>query len=190
MQGYIYKTTNLINGKIYIGQHGGEFTDKYFGSGKLVKEDLLKYGTDNFSIDFLAWGNSQDELDLLEKRYIADYRKLFPLSATYNINDGGPGCLGRKPSKEWKQAIRKANLGRKASEETRKKLSLRQIGEKNCNYGRKMPQEEIDRLHARAKELYPHGTNYGKKHSPEAIRKMVEAQKRYRERIKNKENKK
>ena len=33
MYGYIYKTTNLVNGKIYVGQHKGEFTEDYIGSG-------------------------------------------------------------------------------------------------------------------------------------------------------------
>lgn len=43
----IYKTTNLINGKIYIG-FDSHNNPEYFGSGKLIKMALKKYGTSNF----------------------------------------------------------------------------------------------------------------------------------------------
>ena len=43
MFGYIYKTTNLINGKIYIGQHKSEvFDNSYYGSGKLIGRAITK----------------------------------------------------------------------------------------------------------------------------------------------------
>ena len=52
MWGYIYKTTNLITGKIYIGQHQrAKFTTKYKGSGTLIRGALLKYGEYNFKVD-------------------------------------------------------------------------------------------------------------------------------------------
>lgn len=41
MLGYIYKTTNLANGKLYIGQHkSAQYDSEYFGSGKLKDENL------------------------------------------------------------------------------------------------------------------------------------------------------
>jgi hypothetical protein len=48
--GYIYKTTNLINGKIYIGQHKGCLSSHYIGSGKLIRWAINKYGKRNFRI--------------------------------------------------------------------------------------------------------------------------------------------
>ena len=66
MYGYIYKTTNLVNNKVYIGRKNGEFNPDYFGSGKLIKRALLKYGTDNFKVEFLASASSNDELNSLE----------------------------------------------------------------------------------------------------------------------------
>lgn len=43
MYGYIYKTTNLINGKIYIGQHKSEeYDSSYYGSGKKILRALKK----------------------------------------------------------------------------------------------------------------------------------------------------
>lgn len=43
----IYKTTNLINGKIYIGQDSKD-RPNYYGSGKLIHRAIKKYGKENF----------------------------------------------------------------------------------------------------------------------------------------------
>ena len=43
MFGYIYKTTNKINNKIYIGQHKhADFDKQYYGSGKIILEAIKK----------------------------------------------------------------------------------------------------------------------------------------------------
>ena len=47
--GFIYITTNMINGKKYIGQKMfRERWKKYIGSGKLLKRAVNKYGKENF----------------------------------------------------------------------------------------------------------------------------------------------
>lgn len=41
MIGYIYKTTNILNNKIYIGKHSSNTYDPtYFGSGKILKQAI------------------------------------------------------------------------------------------------------------------------------------------------------
>ena len=47
--GHIYKITNLINGKIYIGQHSvSNIKYYYFGSGLILKQAIKKHGIENF----------------------------------------------------------------------------------------------------------------------------------------------
>ena len=54
MYGYIYKTTNLLNNLIYIGQkHADHFIPTYLGSGKLIKRAIKKDGAANFKVELL-----------------------------------------------------------------------------------------------------------------------------------------
>ena len=48
----IYKTTNLINGKIYIGKDSNNNPD-YYGSGTALKKAISKYGKENFKKETL-----------------------------------------------------------------------------------------------------------------------------------------
>ena len=63
MYGYIYKTTNLIDGKIYIGQKKSPkfLGEKYLGSGRVLRKALDKYGRENFKVELI------EEIDCLEK---------------------------------------------------------------------------------------------------------------------------
>ena len=90
MYGYIYLTTNTVNNKKYIGQHLGEFTTEYLGSGKILKQAIDKYGKENFTVILLDIANSKEELDNLEKKYIEEYNALYE-DNFYNIHEGGTG---------------------------------------------------------------------------------------------------
>ena len=55
MKYIIYKTTNLINNNIYIGQHATEdINDNYLGSGVALLSDIKKYGKDNFNKEWTS----------------------------------------------------------------------------------------------------------------------------------------
>lgn len=75
MYGYIYKTTNIVNGKIYIGQKKSNkyLGNKYLGSGKYLKCAIRHYGDNCFVVSLIATANSKDELDNLEKYYIQKF---------------------------------------------------------------------------------------------------------------------
>lgn len=83
----IYKTTNLVNGKFYIGKDEKN-NPKYLGSGKILKLSIKKYGLENFKKEIIEFCNSRKELNKQEKYWIQT------LSATtlgYNIAEGGTG---------------------------------------------------------------------------------------------------
>lgn len=89
MYGYIYKTTDLTTGKIYIGQHKHtEFDTNYIGSGKKLREAIFKYGVENFKCEMLDVCDSKEELDNKEIYYIDKYNSTNP-DIGYNITTGG-----------------------------------------------------------------------------------------------------
>lgn len=138
---YIYKITNLINGKTYIGQHKyKKLNDNYMGSGVHLKAAQKKYGIENFKKDILVFNIvRKDFINLLEKEYIAFYRSIY--KAEYNITDGGDGFTGHC-SEETKRKISESNKGKHYfSEEARKEISERQKGEKHPFYGKHLSEE-------------------------------------------------
>ena len=85
MLGYVYKTTNLINGKIYIGQHHKpRFERSYLGSGKNIIIDIKKYGKQSFEVEILEWCETQEEMDCKELYHIQKYYNKSP-ECLYNI---------------------------------------------------------------------------------------------------------
>lgn len=59
MYGYIYETINLINRKKYIGQHkANKFDKNYYGSGKILKQVLLREGKENFEVRLIEKCNN------------------------------------------------------------------------------------------------------------------------------------
>lgn len=124
MFGYIYKTTNLINKKIYIGKkHKSEFVPSYYGSGVLIKKSIAKYGIENFTVEVIEWCETLEELNIKEKYYIKVLNSDRHTGLGYNISKGGDGgdlfnSLTTEEKKEFIEGCRQ-----------------RSIGENNPNYG-------------------------------------------------------
>jgi hypothetical protein len=86
----IYKTTNLINGKFYIGKHQtNNLNDGYLGSGKLLKRAIAKYGIDNFHKEILHICKDEKHMNLLESILVVPDPEI-----NYNLCDGGKGGWG------------------------------------------------------------------------------------------------
>ena len=100
--GFIYKITNKISGKIYIGQKSSkDFRNqfqKYWGSGIVIKEAIKKYGKENFDKEIIYEAFSIEELNRKEIYYIDFYKSLTP--SGYNISEGGNGFMNRGKSEE------------------------------------------------------------------------------------------
>lgn len=164
---YIYRITNLVNGKTYIGQHKFSLgkKDYYKGSGVLLKPALKKYGIENFKKDIIEVALSRFEANVLEKYYIAKERAIG--KAEYNLADGGEGTSGLNP---W-------NKGIPHTDEARHKMSESQKG--NQNHKGKPCSEETKRKISEVKKGRPtwnKGKNGWLHHTEEDKRKQSEAQ--------------
>ena len=98
MIGFIYKTTCLINGKIYIGKHEGSESDNYLGSGTVFEFALKKYGRKNFKREILRRCETLHELRIWEHVFIKKYHAQDP-SIGYNIADGDVNTTEFNPAK-------------------------------------------------------------------------------------------
>lgn len=124
----IYKVTNLISGKSYIGQYSGNKQD-YYGSGKLIKRAIQKYGIENFKKEILEICSSKKQLDKREIFWIKKLNSKAPNG--YNLTDGGEGFRGNHTEKT-KQKISENHadfsgknhpmFGKHISEEHKRKL--------------------------------------------------------------------
>jgi hypothetical protein len=86
----IYKTTNLVNGKFYIGKHKTkDLSDGYVGSGKLLKYAINKHGLENFHTEILHMCKSEKEMNILERILVVP-----DTETNYNLCPGGEGGFG------------------------------------------------------------------------------------------------
>ena len=86
----IYKTTNIVNNKIYIGLHStNNLEDGYIGSGKVLKQAIKKYGKDKFSREVLYLFRTRDEARKQEELIVTT--EFCNQPNTYNLIEGGGG---------------------------------------------------------------------------------------------------
>lgn len=103
----IYKITNLVNGKIYIGQTVQQVQrrwTRHLQDAEKHEHDLhlyraiRKYGVENFKIEHIATAENKTWGDYFERLYILIYGTLDP-NVGYNMTSGGEGSLHREENK-------------------------------------------------------------------------------------------
>lgn len=121
----IYKTTNTVNGKYYIGKHQTKnLDDGYLGSGRGIVEAVKKYGKSSFDKEILFVFNSEEEMNTKEKEILTE--DFIASGLNYNAavgGEGGPHFKGKKHSAATKEKLRVANTGWSPTLEQRQKLS-------------------------------------------------------------------
>lgn len=139
---YNYITTNILNGKQYVGMHSSDnVDDNYLGSGNELKRALIKYGRENFKRTVLCICSSINEAFKNETKYIKQYNTLHPNG--YNLSPAGgllmPGCFtdkmremlierNKKPiSEETRNKMRNKFI----SDATREKIRISSTGRKH-----------------------------------------------------------
>lgn len=158
---FIYKITNRVNSKCYIGQtiqnppikRWNTHSNKKKASKKnsVLSNAILKYGKENFTFEVIDKAVSIDELNEKETYWIEYYNSLCPNG--YNVSLGG--------------------LNKMHTEESKKKISMSKLGEKNPNWkGKSVTDEVRKKMSENTKgERNPF---YGKIHKPETIKKILE----------------
>lgn len=138
--GFIYITTNLINGKKYIGKRlYTKGWENYLGSGVRLQYAIKKYGRKNFKREILEECFSEEDLNNAEIRWIMFFGAV-ESEDFYNIAHGGEGMAGGELHPLY---------GKKHNEETIKKMSKKaklRTGEKNPFYGKTHSKETREKL--------------------------------------------
>lgn len=123
----IYKTTNLVNGKIYIGQDSKN-NPEYLGSGLKLNRAIQKYGKHNFKKEILEICETREHLNLREIHWIHELKSTDD-KIGYNLTYGGSGGNAynllteeeRKRAKEKRfESNRNKSLEEKESERKRR----------------------------------------------------------------------
>lgn len=162
----VYKTTNLVNGKFYIGVHGtNKVNDYYIGSGKVLKDAIKKYKKENFKKEILFIFDSYEQAYQKEKELVTE--EIITSDDCYNCKIGGEGgtglygdkngFYGKKHNPESFKWVKDRNqngknnpmYGKKQSEETKRLMSLNRKG-----LGKKPKTEETKRKMSEARKLY------------------------------------
>ena len=133
---------NLVNGKVYIGQTTMRFVKRFWHHQWMLNHNRHdnvhlqsawnKYGEDNFEFSVIYVLENNENLDNLEKDYIAKYNAI---NFGYNIQTGGNVILcdyiPESSRKKVGELNRQRLLGTKLSEKTRRKMSEQRMGSKN-----------------------------------------------------------
>jgi len=89
---FVYKTTNLINEKIYIGVHSTDnLDDGYLGSGNRIIWAISKYGKENFKREILNFFETRKQCYQQEKVLVTT--TFIERSDVYNLTEGGYGVI-------------------------------------------------------------------------------------------------
>ena len=127
----IYLAHNTINNKLYIGKTTSTLDKRIYSHKRAAQKGvktvfhcaIRKYGFDSFKFSTIGYCINKEDLNKLEKFFIALHGSKIPDG--YNLTDGGDGNdgtikpnLGIHLSDETKEKIRRANLGKKQSKET------------------------------------------------------------------------
>lgn len=171
----VYKITNTINGKEYIGAHKtSDLDDGYTGSGINIRRAQNKYGIENFSKEIIFRANSSKAMYFIEKMLVDN--EYVKRKDTYNIKLGGYGGFDyiNKSDEYSERRIEKNRLARKIANEN----GALEKAVKACKYKYKNDKGWVENKVKKHKESITryyethHGVMYGKNHTEETKEKM------------------
>jgi group I intron endonuclease len=158
----VYKTTNEITGRIYIGKAVGKnIINGYLGSGVELTPDISKYGKKSFKREIVDIATDRLDQNRKERFWISFYREKLGDGSLYNLSDGGEGGRhNRYADLEYRRKLSNSHKGLRHSVAAKLNMSKARI-ENNLSKGENNP-------------------FYGKVHSLETKSKMSISMKRAR----------
>ena len=171
----IYKITNKINNKSYIGftskSPTKRFREHFSSSTQVLSKAMKKYGLENFTLNIIYQSKDQKHTHSIMEPYFIHQHNTY-IGEGYNMSLGGEGvgkghvpwnkgmagterarlAHGQPKSVEWKVKIGASHLGKKRgpakpfTEEHRRKISEALSGRKSPLRGRSRPQEMIEKM--------------------------------------------
>jgi group I intron endonuclease len=189
----IYRFTNTVNGKVYIGQtvkslaarkslHDWAVRNR---KGQAIHAAIRKYGWDAFKVEILYRAKTIDELNAMETFFIILHQSHKPENG-YNRSLGGykRKNVGQTPWNKGKQGVQQAwNKGKDMGEAFREKCRQRDnANAETAAYARTFIGPHTPERNAKVSKLFTGAGNpfFGKKHSEETRKKMREAKARRR----------
>lgn len=154
---YVYKITNLINGKIYIGKtsniaqrmkthitvaNGGPEKYKDFS---VIHKAIVKYGEHNFIIEKISEHELESDALLNESIWIQNLNARNS-KIGYNCTNGGDGISGYKFTPQQIENLRKGRTGIPHSEETKKRMSIVHTGKPYYGNGDLATRERVSKM--------------------------------------------
>tara|TARA_R110000851_G_scaffold35403_1_gene93141 strand:+ start:1949 stop:2587 length:639 start_codon:yes stop_codon:yes gene_type:complete len=160
---YIYKTTNLLSGKYYIGMHSTDnLDDGYIGSGTRLRYSINKHGKNNHKLKILEFCNSREELIAREKE-IVNLNEIAKVECM-NLMVGGQGGFISVEQQRYRSECGGKGFSKRLKEDDKFKKTHSKIVGLNFKNAHKDGKIKYD-------------TMKGKRHSDETKKKMSESSK-------------
>lgn len=139
MHFYLYKITNRVNDKIYIGIHKTKnLEDGYFGSGKLLNYAIKKYGKENFNIQILEMFDTEEamvnrEIEIVNEAFInrPDVYNIMVGGRFGDAKKNGLSFSGQKHTDATKRILSEKMKEFKHSDATKEKMRQNSFARKN-----------------------------------------------------------
>lgn len=173
---YLYKITNLINNRFYIGVHKTKnIDDGYMGSGKIIKQSIEKYGIENFQKEILEYFPDSKTMLKREKEIVTE--EFLSRSDVYNLREGGNGGFDFINKNKLNNSLE--SLISKSKKMKQHWLTRDGSGENNPFHNKKHSQETKKHISEKRKEFFENGGQHpkgmlGKTHKEETKKHVSE----------------